>query len=373
MFWLSCTLLNCIMLLNAQLNDAALPQCVHSLSCKSFMYCSLSASKCKFVDTLFNFNCVFVHIFFRSLPEEKKKAQVTLEPCLQATPELSPSPESPKIDVNRQPAGNNASTPPSEPRKSRVRERRREGRSKTFDWTEFKMEQTEKPVKERADTVDLSSSFSTTSSYCSPSSSHSSLASSPVSTSSLQTSSLSGAHPPSMTEETEKENIRRRIPPHSTTSATNMPNTVTVTLTSTLNTTSPVQPSMPECQEQGKMEVDHPEAVHTANKDKKDKKTPAVQEEIEQRWHQVETTPLREEKQVPITTAVGNSDNSDRLPAHELAALLDKEVCFFKVIIYIIFKVAEHRLPFIIFYPFFLFSWDKSRRSWTDCRSRTTV
>ncbi|XP_053196813.1 myosin phosphatase Rho-interacting protein isoform X3 [Scomber japonicus] len=262
----------------------------------------------------------------RSLPEEKIKAQVTLEPCLQATPELSPSPESPKIDVNRQPAGNNASTPPSEPRKSRVRERRREGRSKTFDWTEFKMEQTEKPVKERADTVDLSSSFSTTSSYCSPSSSHSSLASSPVSTSSLQTSSLSGAHPPSMTEETEKENIRRGIPPHSTTSATHMPNTVTVTLTSTLNTTSPVQPSMPECQEQGKMEVDHPEAVHTASKDKKDKRTPAVQEEIEQRWHQVETTPLREEKQVPINTAVGNSGNSDRLPAHELAALLDKEL-----------------------------------------------
>ncbi|XP_062298694.1 myosin phosphatase Rho-interacting protein [Scomber scombrus] len=262
----------------------------------------------------------------RSLPEEKIKAQVTLEPCLQATPESSPSPESPKIDVNRQPAGNNASTPPSEQRKSRVRERRREGRSKTFDWTEFKMEQTEKPVKERADTVDLSSSFSTTSSYCSPSSSPSSLASSPVSTSSLQTSSLSSAHPPSMTEETEKENIRRVILPHSPTSATHMPNTVTVTLTSTLNTTSPVQPSIPKCQEQGKMEVDHPEAVHTASKDKKDKRTPAVQEEIEQRWHQVETTPLREEKQVPITTAVGNSGNSDRLPAHELAALLDKEL-----------------------------------------------
>ncbi|XP_067432998.1 protein outspread isoform X2 [Thunnus thynnus] len=262
----------------------------------------------------------------RSLPEEKIKAQVTLEPCPQGTLDSSPSPESPKTDGNRQPAGNNASAPTSEPRKSRVRERRREGRSKTFDWSEFKVEQTEKPVKERADTVDLSSSFSTTSSYCSPSSSPSSLASSPVSTSSLQTSSLSGAHPPSMTEEAEKENIRRGIPPHSTTSVTHMPNTVTVTLTSTLNTTSPVQPSMPECQEQGKMEVDHPTAVHTASEDKTDKKTPGVQEEIEQRWHQVETTPLREEKQVPITTAVANSGNSERLPAHELAALLDKEL-----------------------------------------------
>uniref|UniRef100_A0A8C2Z6J2 Myosin phosphatase Rho interacting protein n=1 Tax=Cyclopterus lumpus TaxID=8103 RepID=A0A8C2Z6J2_CYCLU len=150
--------------------------------------------------------------------------------------------------------------------RSTVRERRREGRSKTFDWCEFKMERTEKSVKERADTVDLSSSFSTTSSCCSPSSSPSSLASSPISSSSLQTSSVSGAHPPSMTVEAEKESVRRSVPPRSTTN---------------------------------------------------------VQEEIEQQWHQVETTPLREEKQVQINTASGDSD---RLPAHELAALLDKEL-----------------------------------------------
>ncbi|XP_076616810.1 uncharacterized protein LOC143339457 isoform X2 [Chaetodon auriga] len=259
----------------------------------------------------------------RSLPEEKIKTQVMLELCPQTTTEPSPSPEAPKSDVHRQPAGINASTPPSEPRKSRVRERRREGRSKTFDWSEFKMEQTQKPVKERADTVDLSSSFSTTSSYCSPSSSPSSLASSPVSTSSLHTSSLSGAHPLSMSEEAEKENVRRGILPHSTTSAAHMPNTVTVTMTSTLNTTSPVQPAIPNCQEQGRMEVDHPTAMHPASGDKKDSRTSDVQEEIEQRWHQVETTPLREEKQVPINTSLGNSE---RLPAHELAALLEKEL-----------------------------------------------
>uniref|UniRef100_A0A665V398 PH domain-containing protein n=1 Tax=Echeneis naucrates TaxID=173247 RepID=A0A665V398_ECHNA len=162
------------------------------------------------------------------------------------------------------------------PRKSRVRDRKLEGHSKTFDWSEFKMEKTEKPVKERADTVDLSSSFSTTSSYCSPSSSPSSLASSPISTSSFQTSSLSSAHPPPMTEEAEKEIARRGVPPHSTTS--------------------------------------------------RDIRTSGVHEEIEQRWHQVETTPLREEKQVPITTTLGNSGNADRLPADELAALLDKEL-----------------------------------------------
>ncbi|KAI3365662.1 hypothetical protein L3Q82_010731, partial [Scortum barcoo] len=259
----------------------------------------------------------------RSLPEEKIKAQVMLDPCSQATSESSPSPETPKSDVHRQPASNSVSAPPAEPRKSRVRERRREGRSKTFDWAEFKMEPREKPVKERADTVDLSSSFSTTSSYCSASSSPSSLASSPVSTSSLQTSSVSGAHPPSMTEKAENENGRGNSQ-HS--SATHLPNTVTVTMTSTLNSTPLVQPSTPESQEQGKMEVDHPTATHPGSGDKKDTRTSDVREEIEQRWHQVETTPLREEKQVPISSALGNSGNSDRLPAHELAALLDKEL-----------------------------------------------
>ncbi|XP_063748657.1 uncharacterized protein si:ch73-103b11.2 isoform X4 [Eleginops maclovinus] len=262
----------------------------------------------------------------RSLPEEKAKANVMLEPCPQASPELSTSPEAPKSFVHTQTCGSNASGPLSEPRKSRVRERRREGRSKTFDWSEFKMEQTEKRVKERADTVDLTSSFSTTSSFCSTSSSPSSLASSPISTSSLHTSSLSGTHPLSMTPEAEKESIRSDVPPDGAISATHMPNTVTVTMTSTLNTTSPVQPSIPECHEQGKMEVDHPAARSPATEDKKKNKNPDVHQEIEQRWHQVETTPLREEKQVPINTASGNSGNSDRLPADELAALLDKEL-----------------------------------------------
>ncbi|XP_060884894.1 GRIP and coiled-coil domain-containing protein 2 isoform X4 [Labrus mixtus] len=258
----------------------------------------------------------------RSLHEEQIQAQVMLEPCPQATPEPSPSPEAPRSDVNRKQAIINASAPPSEPRKSRVRERRREGRSKTYDWSEFKMEQAAKPVKERADTVDLSSSFSTTSSYCSPSSSASSLASSPVSTSSLQTSSVSGSHPQSMPEEAQKENVRKGVPPPCTTSASQMPNTVSVTMMSTLNTASPAS-SVHEGQEQGRMEVDHPAAMHPAGDAKKDNRTSDVQGEIEQRWHQVETTPLREEKQVPINSAVGNSD---RLPAHELAALLDKEL-----------------------------------------------
>uniref|UniRef100_A0A8C6TFM6 Myosin phosphatase Rho interacting protein n=1 Tax=Neogobius melanostomus TaxID=47308 RepID=A0A8C6TFM6_9GOBI len=153
-------------------------------------------------------------------------------------------------DVTR---SNNSSTPPSEPRKSRVRERRREGRSKTYDWTEFKMEKPEKPAKER-DKV----------------------------------------------------------------TTTHLPSTYAVSVTSTVN----AGPAARECQDQGRMEVDH-----QTDKDGSDGKgSGTVQVEIEQRWHQVETTPLREEKQVPIATASTVSSNSDRLPPHELAALLDKEL-----------------------------------------------
>lgn len=184
------------------------------------------------------------------------------------------------------------------------------------------MESNEKPVRERSETVDLSSSLSTASSYCSPSSSPSSLASSPVSASSIQASCMSGAPPP-MIEDAEKENAWRSIPPQSTTSTSHMPSNVT--MTSTLNFAAPVQAVASECPEQGKMEVDHPAVLHPCCDDQKDLGSSDVQEEIEQRWHQVETTPLREEKQVPINTALGTSD---RPPAHELAALLDKEVGF---------------------------------------------
>uniref|UniRef100_A0A8C7XLY0 Myosin phosphatase Rho interacting protein n=1 Tax=Oryzias sinensis TaxID=183150 RepID=A0A8C7XLY0_9TELE len=158
------------------------------------------------------------------------------------TPEPIPPPEVSMSDGPRQEQVRSIAAPVSEPRKSRVRERRREGRSKTFDWSEFKVDQTEKPPKERADTVDFSSS-------------------------------LKG------------------------------------------------QPSSADGQEEGKMELDHPNVQ--SHKAKRSSETSNVQEEIEQRWHQVETTPLREAKQVPITST---SRNSERLPAHELAALLDKEL-----------------------------------------------
>ncbi|ERE67691.1 myosin phosphatase Rho-interacting protein [Cricetulus griseus] len=58
-----------------------------------------------------------------------------------------------------------------------------------------------------------------------------------------------------------------------------------------------------------------------------DLKTQNVHVEIEQRWHQVETTPLREEKQVPIAPLhLSLEDRSERLSTHELTSLLEKEL-----------------------------------------------
>ena len=94
------------------------------------------------------------------------------------------------------------------------------------------------------------------------------------------------------------------------------------------------------------MEVDHPAATHPASEDKKDNRTSDVQVEIEQRWHQVERTPLREEKQVPINTASGNSE---RLPPNELAALLDKEVRSLSAVI-CVSVVLEHLVPFVHYF-----------------------
>uniref|UniRef100_A0A8C7I876 Myosin phosphatase Rho interacting protein n=1 Tax=Oncorhynchus kisutch TaxID=8019 RepID=A0A8C7I876_ONCKI len=199
--------------------------------------------------------------------------------------------------------------PASEPRKSRVRERRREGRSKTYDWSEFQPGQTEDPKRDKApDTVDPSSASS--SSTSSSSSSTSSLASSPVSTtSSPPTSSSISAPPPSRgsavatREESEQERGRRRDErPQRFKQNTHAPST---------------------SQDQGRMEVDHSE-LGAEGSGESDGRAPDVQVEIEQRWHQVETTPLREEKQVPISTT--DACLAERLPPQELAAMLDKEL-----------------------------------------------
>lgn len=75
----------------------------------------------------------------------------------------------------------------------------------------------------------------------------------------------------------------------------------------------------------GQMEVDHGRSPRDPLP-----KSHSVQVEIEQRWHQVETTPLREEKQVPIASpsdpGITPPPSGDRLPPHERVVLLDREV-----------------------------------------------
>ncbi|MCJ8729074.1 hypothetical protein PDJAM_G00012200 [Pangasius djambal] len=139
----------------------------------------------------------------------------------------------------------------SDHRKPRPRDRRREGRSKTFDWAEFQ--------NERAEALDTSSSPSP--------SSVSSSASSP-------SSSVSD----------------RKL----------------------LHREQEVAP------ENKKGHVGVASGVPSVNK------SPDVQVEIEERWHQVETTPLREEKQVPITGSSAPFTTGDKIP-DELTSLLDTE------------------------------------------------
>uniref|UniRef100_A0A671RBA1 Centrosome-associated protein CEP250-like n=1 Tax=Sinocyclocheilus anshuiensis TaxID=1608454 RepID=A0A671RBA1_9TELE len=74
-------------------------------------------------------------------------------------------------------------------------------------------------------------------------------------------------------------------------------------------------------QEQVRMDVDHARDAQEVDSKSTARRNSDVQVEIEQRWHQVETTPLREEKQVPIT-------GSSNVPVGERAELtpaLEKE------------------------------------------------
>ncbi|XP_019902141.2 myosin phosphatase Rho-interacting protein isoform X9 [Esox lucius] len=271
-----------------------------------------------------------------SLPEEKARAHVTLHPSSQPSPDPSPSPESPKEMVRlvqRQRTGDHApptaTIPPSEPRKSRVRERRREGRSKTYDWSEFQPGQTEEPKRDKvAETADLSTASS--SSTSSSSSSTSSLASSPISTTSSPPTSSSVSAPPlsraasAPREEAEQERVGQlEDRQHLIKQDTHSPSIISATTTDTLKAAGSDQKILVESQDQGKMEVDHPKPGGDGSRES-GCRAPDVQVEIEQRWHQVETTPLREEKQVPITTT--DACPTERLPPQELAALLDKEL-----------------------------------------------
>uniref|UniRef100_A0A672RW91 Myosin phosphatase Rho interacting protein n=1 Tax=Sinocyclocheilus grahami TaxID=75366 RepID=A0A672RW91_SINGR len=157
------------------------------------------------------------------------------------------------------------SVPTSDHRKSRVN--KREGRSKTFDWSEFRPGQENEsgqPSIKRADTSVM-------------------ISSSPSSTSSGDSSPISN-------EEVMQEYMHRNQM---------APKAGTINATTVAEPPSKLPHKVP--QEQVRMDVDHARDTQEVDSQSTARRNSDVQVEIEQRWHQVETTPVREEKQVPIT------------------------------------------------------------------------
>lgn len=161
--------------------------------------------------------------------------------------------------------------PDPELKRSRARERRREGRSKTFDWAEFRPIQ-QALAQERA---------------------------------ARPPNTQEPGHPEAEPGELERERARRREERRRRFGMLDTPDGVGAEDAAL------------------RMEIDRSPGLPGPS----DLKAQNVHVEIEQRWHQVETTPLREEKQVPIAPLhLPSEDGTDRLSTHELTSLLEKEV-----------------------------------------------
>lgn len=176
------------------------------------------------------------------------------------------------------------SAPPTDQRKKP----KREGRSKTIDWVEFRPgedNESDKPPRKRADTLVISST------------------SSPSSTNHTD-------KPPQRDEEVVRE-CQERLHQSSPSSGT----------------ASEPPSKIPH---KVSMEIDQTRDTQEADGHRTARKNSDVQVEIEQRWHQVETTPLREEKQVPI--AGSSSNSTSNVPVgeghhpQEVSTVLEKEV-----------------------------------------------
>ncbi|XP_040830476.1 myosin phosphatase Rho-interacting protein isoform X1 [Ochotona curzoniae] len=190
-----------------------------------------------------------------SLPEEKSKSSSPLEAC----PRPSDKPEA------------EPGEPDPELKRSRARERRREGRSKTFDWAEFRPIQ-QALAQERA---------------------------------ARPPNTQEPGHPEAEPGELERERARRREERRRRFGMLDTPDGVGAEDAAL------------------RMEIDRSPGLLGPS----DLKAQNVHVEIEQRWHQVETTPLREEKQVPIAPLhLPSEDGTDRLSTHELTSLLEKEL-----------------------------------------------
>ncbi|EHB15896.1 Myosin phosphatase Rho-interacting protein [Heterocephalus glaber] len=192
-----------------------------------------------------------------SLPEEKNKSSSTFDTC----PRPNENQEAEPGDLD------------PEQKRSHARERRQEGRSKTFDWAEFRPIQ-QALAQERANNMG-------------------------------HPDAREPGYPEMEPGELERESARRQEERHKR-----------FGMVDAVDGTSIEEAAL-------RMEVDRspglPIATHL--------KTQNVNMETEQRWHQVETTPLQEEKQVPIAPLhLSSEDGSDRLSTHELTSLLEKEL-----------------------------------------------
>uniref|UniRef100_A0A671RAR7 Centrosome-associated protein CEP250-like n=1 Tax=Sinocyclocheilus anshuiensis TaxID=1608454 RepID=A0A671RAR7_9TELE len=244
----------------------------------------------------------------RSLPEERTRSNVE-QNYIQPPSNSSQLSNSSVVEAKKSHEDITDSAPTSDHRKSRVN--KREGRSKTFDWSEFRPGQENKsgqPSIKRADTsVIISSSPSSTSSGDpSPISSTSSHQTSSSITTTSHTDKL-----PQQDEEVMQEYMHRNQM---------APKAGTVNATTVAEPPSKLPHKVP--QEQVRMDVDHARDAQEVDSKSTARRNSDVQVEIEQRWHQVETTPLREEKQVPIT-------GSSNVPVGERAELtpaLEKEL-----------------------------------------------
>ncbi|KAM5151785.1 LOW QUALITY PROTEIN: uncharacterized protein ACMZJ9_010037 [Mantella aurantiaca] len=158
-----------------------------------------------------------------------------------------------------------------EQKRSRARERRREGRSKTFDWAEFRPIQ-QALAQERAQAAEALKSIS-----CYDT-----------------TDSKSDLG------ELERERARRREERRKRFESSD-------------------STEEPSGEESSRMEVDK----GPASSDSIDVR-PNVHVEIEQRWQQVETTPLREEKQIPISPLPPSPPK--KYAPEEITVLLEKQL-----------------------------------------------
>ncbi|XP_051971103.1 myosin phosphatase Rho-interacting protein-like isoform X2 [Xyrauchen texanus] len=250
----------------------------------------------------------------RSLPEEQSRSNVE-QKFIQPSPNSLQLSNSSGGEAKRSHENITDPISPPEQRKSLFK---REGRSKTFDWAEFhpgQENESNRPSRKRADTSVITSTSSP--------SSISSAASSPISSSSshLTSSSITiNSHTDKLPQQDEEELVQNTMcqEHHLQTTPT--------------STTSEPPSKLPYKvpQEQVRIDGDQPRDMQVVDGHQVARRNSDVQVEIEQRWQQVETTPLREEKQVPITgSSAPNTSNApvgERLHPQELTTILEKEL-----------------------------------------------